>query len=169
MPRRLPRTLRTAPRHVKHLVSRFFGYLTAQGLTPREQQQVHDRLDRATAALFWTQTAADQRHAFSVATRVATLLPGDEEAYIAALLHDVGKGILHLGPIRRSLATVLGGIGLPMPTSMRRYRLHGPIGAGQLSAAGCDGIVVAFATHHPAPAPPGIDEARWAALLEADG
>lgn len=52
---------------------------------------------------------------------------------------------------------------------MRRYRRHGEIGAVELTAAGFDGIVVTFAAHHPAAAPPGIDETVWNALLEADG
>jgi HD-like signal output (HDOD) protein len=156
-------------RHVGHLVSRFFGHVRATGLTPQEQQQVHDRLDAVGAELFWAQSAADQRHAFDVAVGVDTALPGDDEAFVAALLHDVGKRHTALGALRRSIATVLDGTGLPMTTSMRRYRRHGLIGAADLSAAGFDGIIVAFAAHHPDPAPAGIDEERWNALLEADG
>lgn len=143
--------------------------MTAPGLTPSEQQRVHDRLDSVAAELFWAQGAADQRHAFDVAIGVDTVLPGDDETFVAALLHDVGKRHTGLGALRRSIATVLDGAGLPMTTPMRRYRLHGPIGAAELSAAGFDGIIVAFAAHHPDPAPEGIDEERWRVLLAADG
>ncbi len=67
------------------------------------------------------------------------------------------------------MATVLGAAGLPMTAPMQRYRKHGEIGAVELAAAGFDGIVVAFAAHHPGPAPAGIDETAWSALLAADG
>jgi HD-like signal output (HDOD) protein len=156
-------------RHVWHLVSRFFGHMTASGLTPQEQQQVHDRLDPVAAELFWAQSAADQRHAFNVAVGVDIALPGDDEAFAAALLHDVGKRHTALGALRRSIATVLDGAGLPMTAPMHRYRLHGPIGAAELSAAGFDGLIVAFAAHHPDPAPSGVEEERWRVLLAADG
>ncbi len=88
---------------------------------------------------------------------------------MAALLHDVGKRHARLGAIGRSIATVFDAVGIPLTTPMSRYRSHGSIGAAELSAAGFDGLVVSFAANHPGPAPEGIDEDRWAALLEADG
>ncbi len=158
-----------AANRLGHLVTRFFGHLTASGLTPLEQQRVQAALDGAAAALFWEQDAPDQRHAFDVATRVALRLPGDAEAFVAALLHDVGKRHAHLGAVGRSMATAFDGLGLPMTSSMHRYRLHGPIGAAELEAAGMSGLVSAFAAFHPGPPPAGMDAARWRALLEADG
>lgn len=155
-------------RYAGHLVERFFGYLTAPGLTPAEQQRVHDRLDDPAAELFWAQDAADQRHAFDVASRVAVALPDDHDAYTAALLHDIGKRHAGLGAVQRSIATVLDGAGLPMTASMRVYRSHGSIGAGELAAAGFEGLVVDFAANHPGLAPAGTDTQRWYALLEAD-
>jgi hypothetical protein len=155
--------------HGKHLVGRFFGHLTAAGLSPAEQQEVADRLAEQGAALFWSQDAADQRHAYDVAERVAAALPGDDEAYAAALLHDVGKRHSRLGAIGRSIATVLDAAGAPLPAPMRRYRGHGALGAEDLAAAGYGGLVVAFAAHHPAAAPHAVDRARWQALLDADG
>lgn len=156
-------------RHGSHLIRRFFGHLAAAGLSPAEQQIVADRLDERGAALFFAQDLADQRHAFVVAERVASTLPGDAEAYTAALLHDVGKRHSRLGAVGRSLATVLDGVGAPMTPAMRRYRRHGAAGAEDLAGAGYDGVVVAFAARHPSSAPPGIDGARWQALLDADG
>jgi putative nucleotidyltransferase with HDIG domain len=161
--------LRERARHAAHLVSRFIGHLNATGLTPHQQQQVHDRLDEPAAELFWAQSTADQRHAFDVATRVAAVLPGDDEAFVAALLHDVGKRHAGLGAVRRSIATVLGGVGLPMTASMQIYRGHGPVGAAELRAVGFDGLVVDFAAGHPSRAPDGADGDRWNALLKADG
>ena len=143
--------------------------MTAQGLTPREQQLVHQHLDAVGATLFWRQGVADQRHAFAVASRVATILPDDDDAYTAALLHDVGKRLAGLGVVRRSIATMFDGIGIPLTAAMRRYRTHGSVGAAELSKAGFDGIVISFAANHPGPPPEGIDEDRWAALLKADG
>lgn len=155
--------------HGKHLVDRFFEHVTASGLSPAQQQVVADRLDATGAALFWAQDVADQRHAFDVAERVAGMLPGDSEAYTAALLHDVGKRHARLGAAGRSIATVLDGLKAPMPAPMRRYRSHGPLGADDLTAAGYDGIVVAFAALHPGPRPEGVDPVAWDALVAADG
>ncbi|GMQ84623.1 MAG: hypothetical protein BMS9Abin07_0187 [Acidimicrobiia bacterium] len=143
--------------------------MTAPGLSPREQQLVHQHLDAPGAELFWGQDAADQRHAFAVASRVAASLPDDDEVYLAALLHDVGKRHARLGAIGRSIATVFDGIGIPLTAAMSRYRDHGSIGAAELSAAGFDGLVVSFAANHPGPPPEGSDDDRWTALLEADG
>jgi putative nucleotidyltransferase with HDIG domain len=156
--------------HLRHLVRRFFAHVTATGLSPAEQQRVHHRLTADAAALFWGQGVPDQRHAFDVATRVEARLPGDGEAYVAALLHDVGKRHTRLGAVGRSVATVLDGVGLPMTASMRRYRQHGSIGAAELAEAGMDDLVVAFARDHPGATPPSdVDAVRWQALLDADG
>ncbi len=82
----------TAPlRKARHLVLRFFAHYVARPLSPEEQRYVHDHLSGPCASLFWKQGVADQRHAITVARRVAVMLPGDSEAIEAALLHDVGK------------------------------------------------------------------------------
>lgn len=120
------------------------------------------------APLFWEQAGPDQRHALIVARRVLVERPGDREAARAALLHDVGKRALGLGALQRSLATVIIRLGLPLGENYRAYHEHGRIGASDLEAAGADGLVVAFALHHPGPAPPDVDPEQWRALLEAD-
>lgn len=120
------------------------------------------------AGLFWRQQESDQRHALAVARWVLRLRPGDRVAGKAALLHDVGKRHSRLGPAARSLATVLDVLGLRMPRRWRMYRRHGPLGAADLEGLGCESIVVLFAAHHPGPAPAGVDEERWNALLQAD-
>ena len=118
--------------------------------------------------LFWEQASPDQRHALEVARRVLTMRPGDREAARAALLHDVGKRGIGLGAVHRSVATVLGGLGIPVTGKYRVYREHGRIGARALEAVGAEGLVVAFARHHPGSAPPDADREQWRALLEAD-
>ena len=120
------------------------------------------------ATLFWGQGGPDQRHALDVARRVLVKRPGDRAAARAALLHDVGKRAVGLGALQRSLATVMIRLGLPLGEGFRAYRDHGSIGARDLEAAGAEGLVVAFARHHPGPVPPDVDAEQWDVLLEAD-
>lgn len=152
-----------------HLVERFFGHLGAQPPGPHDQQFVRDHLSETCAEIFWTQSPADQRHAVIVARRIERGLGDDRAAIEAALLHDVGKRAASEGAISRSIATVLDAFGLPMTGRMRIYREHGARGASVLQEAGCGSLAVAFARHHPAGPPDGIDPAQWHALLEADG
>jgi hypothetical protein len=159
----------SAATRLAHLAHRFFGFLTAAPLGPDEQAFVARQLATESAALFWSQQYQDQRHAVQVAMRVAGLLPDDEPAVRAALLHDVGKRHSRLGATGRAMATVLDGLRLPMTARMRSYRAHGPVGADDLEVAGCGELEIAFARHHPDPAPELINEEQWSALLEADG
>ncbi len=153
---------------VAHLVRRFFGFLAATPPSPSEQRFVHDHLAPAEARVFWEQRPEDQRHAIDVARRVAAAADDDDELIRAALLHDVGKAAAPIGALRRSVATVLDVVGLPLPRAMATYRDHGRLGAERLERVGADGIVVAFASHHPGPPPAGYDQDRWAILLSAD-
>ncbi|MEN8235013.1 MAG: hypothetical protein ABFR89_08860 [Actinomycetota bacterium] len=152
-----------------HLVRRFFGHLRAKPLGPDDQRFVHAHLQGRCAELFWKQCTPDQRHAVDVARRAQDSLPGDVEVIEAALLHDVGKQGAGIGAISRSIATVLDALHLPMTNRMRLYRDHGEGGATDLEDAGCGPFAVAFARHHPSPAPEGFDPERWQALLDADG
>jgi len=151
-----------------HLVLRFFGHFRAGPLTPEEQRFVFDYLSRPCAELFWKQSVPDQRHAFTVAGRVAALLPNDSEAIEAALLHDVGKWRPDPGAVSRSIATLLGLMRLPMTKRMWAYVDHGRRGADELEEAGCGELAVIFTRLHPAPAPERFDEHRWQVLSEAD-
>jgi hypothetical protein len=152
-----------------HLSRRFFGHLTAAPLTPSEQSHVRAALDDDRLSdLFFAQGPADQRHAYDVAQRFAEALPDHAAGIKAALLHDVGKRSSSVGAIGRSLATLADVFSLPMPAAWRAYRDHGPRGADDLAAAGAEPLAVAFARHHPQPAPAGFDHDVWRALLEAD-
>jgi len=147
---------------------RFFGHLSARPLSPAEQDVVSAVLSDELSALFFRQSPADQRHAFVVATRVRDLRSADVDAFVAALVHDVGKAETAIGAVARSLATVLDTMRIPMPERWRRYRAHGSIGADALEAAGSPALAVAFARYHPGPVPPGIDNDAWSDLAAAD-
>lgn len=151
-----------------HLVRRFFGFLTARPLGPREQAEVMRLLTPAEAELFWSQHPADQRHAIDVANRVLRSRPDAQTLARAGLLHDVGKSGVDLGAIGRSLATVMDAAGIRLRGRFARYRHHGELGAELLESAGVEPLIVAFAREHPGPPPEGQDSADWAVLLEAD-
>ena len=146
-----------------HLVTRFFGVLGSRRLSPEEQGKVNSVLAPPEARLFWDQQPIDQRHAYEVAERARMMLGDDVAAIRAALLHDVGKRHSRLGPVSRSLATVFGGLRLPMPDTWRRYREHGPLGAADLRAIGAERLSVAFAEGVSAG-----DPVVWQALVTAD-
>ena len=151
-----------------HLARRFVGHVRARPLSPAEQDDVSAALPAELATLFFRQSAADQRHAVIVAGRLRAQRPDDDDAFAAALVHDVGKADAPIGPIQRSLATTLEAAHLPLPPSWQRYRRHGEIGAQALEAAGAPLIAVTFARHHPGPAPAGVDADAWLALTDAD-
>lgn len=150
-----------------HLVRRFFGFVRARPLSPGEQQTVAGYLTPAERPLFWAQAAADQRHAYDTMRRAAQHA-GDRQVLRAALLHDVGKGLVSLGAVGRSLATVLDALRLPLRGRFARYRNHGPLGADLLAAAHAEPLIVDFARRHPEPDPGGNDPAEWRILLDAD-
>jgi hypothetical protein len=147
-----------------HLIRRFFGFLTAQPLTPLEQQQVRELLAPQLARAFFSQRPEDQRHALEVQQRVGDAYPIAE----AALLHDIGKSRSNLGAVPRSLATLCGGLGLPTPEPWTRYLEHGPLGAEMLEALEAGDLAIAFARSHPGPPPTDIDPEAWYTLEEAD-
>lgn len=146
-----------------HLVRRFFGFLTAKPLTPKEQHHVQRLLPPPLARAYFAQRYEDQRHAFDVEQRI-----GSETCAQAALLHDIGKTDPDLGAISRSLATIWNGIGLPTTGRWQGYLSHGPTGADMLAEIGANQLAVAFARHHPGPPPGGIDAVAWRSLEQAD-
>ncbi len=154
-------------RQIRHLASRFLGVVTSDSLGPTAQDEVNNILEPATAALFWEQDSVDQRHAYEVARRVRDALGDDRPALEAALLHDVGKRHSDLGPVSRSLATILDVVHMPMPSGWRLYRQHGALGAMDLEAIGAGPIAIAFARGETVP-DDRIDGVVWSALVAAD-
>jgi hypothetical protein len=147
-----------------HLIRRFFSFVTAEPLTPHEQQQVRDVLDPGLARIFFDQRFEDQRHALTVQHRVGR----SGSLAQAALLHDVGKTESDLGAVSRSIATLWNGVGLPTTGAWRSYLDHATIGADILHDLEANHLVVAFTRFHPGPPPNGIDPSDWHALEEAD-
>lgn len=152
-----------------HLTRRFFGVVFALPLQPTEQAWIAEMLTPAEAELFWAQAPADQRHGFETARRIGSVVAKDEVLIRAGLLHDVGKRHVTLGPIGRSLATVLHHLGLPLPAEWDAYRSHAARGASDLEEAGADPLVAACARlHQRSDPPPGLDLQRWRIFRDAD-
>lgn len=119
------------------------------------------------ADLFYAQQVADQRHAYGIASAVAAA-GHRPELVAAAALHDVGKRHSRLGAFRRSFATVLMALKVPLRGPMASYRDHGPLGAIDLEAVGATPLAVSFARHHQHRRPPDIDPDDWVVLNAAD-
>lgn len=154
---------------MSHLVRRFFGFLSAEPLTPAEQQFVHDALVAELRRLFFAQSPQDQRHALDVAERAGCLeTDAGDPRLEAALLHDIGKSGLGMGALARSFATLWTAAGLSTRGRWTTYADHGTRGARILREAGASELAVAFAEHHPGPVPEGIRAEDWAALSSAD-
>lgn len=156
-------------RRLRHLVVRFFDVLGAQPLSPREQTEAAALLGEQERSLFWAQPKADQRHGLEAARHVLAAAPGRRELARAALLHDIGKRHARLGVFRRSLASGLELLHVPVWGRFAEYLQHGPIGARELQSAGAERLVVAFADYHHGSRPDEIAEADWQLLLRADG
>ena len=155
------------PSRLVHLVKRFFGALTARPLTPDEVGAVESLLPTSEQEIFFAQPIIDQRHALTAARLVRSASDSADLAR-AALLHDVGKRRSGLGVMGRSVATALDLLRLPVRGRMAEYLHHGPIGAGDLEAAGSVGVAVSFARHHTGDRPPSISAADWQILQQAD-
>ncbi len=141
--------------HAVHLGRRFLGSLRPGGPLPADEAWVAARLTDGELGLWRAMSGADRRHAVAVARRVVDHL-GPEGAtrpvVAAALLHDVGKVLSGLGPLRRVAATLAAMSGTRrMPTSFRRYLAHDRLGAELLQEAGSDPLTVAWAGEHHRP------------------
>lgn len=156
------------PGSAGHLIRRFFAVSAAQALGNAELAQVEDWLSSAEFDLFLSQPPADQRHGYEAGMHVQA--HGGERPVIAAgALHDIGKRHAGLGPIGRTVATLMILLGLSSRWGRAAaYRDHGPVAAVELDRAGSDPVVVAFARHHHDSRPPEVGQATWALLVAAD-
>jgi hypothetical protein len=150
-----------------HLAQRFFEVLLAKPLTVEESDLVESWVDPALWVLFTAQQAADQRHGYNAALKVAGA-GGSSELVVAALMHDVGKSRSRLGVLGRTWATVLMALGAPMSGRLSRYRDHGELGAMDLEQVGAPVVAVLFARHHQWERPDGIGPDDWSKLIWAD-
>lgn len=153
---------------VTHLVARFFGHIRSKAPTPNESQLVNSHLAERERILWWRQPVGDQRHSLTAAAYVLQNLPGDRSAVRAALLHDIGKRHCQLGVFGRSMATIIGALGLRRTARVEAYLEHGRLGAAELETLGAEQLVVGFARHHSEGMPSGADETVWNVLFAAD-
>ena len=141
--------------HAAHLGRRFLGSLRPGGPSPADEAWVDATLTDGEMGLWRGMSGADRRHAVAVARRVVEDL-GSEGAtrpvLAAALLHDVGKVVPGLGPLRRVAATLAGMSGARrVPVSFRQYLTHDRLGAEMLQRVGSDPLTVAWAREHHRP------------------
>jgi hypothetical protein len=149
-------------KYLWHLGRRFFGSLWPGGPAPGDEAWATGLLVPGEVALWRRMSGPDRRHAVGVARRTDAEL-GEEATrpvLAAALLHDVGKVDSGFGPIRRSLATVVGWVAghdraATWDNRVGRYLTHDAIGAKLLAAAGSDPLTIAWAREHHLP------PARW--------
>jgi len=164
---------------VRHLATRFFGSLRVRPVGPADLDLVRASLNAPELACWERLGPADR--AESVATARAAILAlgpySDVKWVAAALLHDVGKAETGLGPIGRSVATVVAvGAGRRRVRSWAnafgRYVDHDELGAARLRDAGARREAVEWAAVHHRPklwATTGIPPAVCVILAEADG
>lgn len=155
-------------KHLAHLAGRFFRSLRSRRPGVDGQRLVADHLAPAEAEVFWRQPVPDQDHALRGVHHVQIAAPDRPDLVRAFLLHDVGKRHSRLGTLRRSIATALSLIRMPMGARARSYLDHAAIGAVELADLGCEPIVVEFARGHHGPCPIGIDPNDWSVLAAAD-
>ncbi len=158
----------------------FRGFVTA--VDPDDARAVAALLSPAELQLFLGQRPRDRRHAVLTMRHVERIATAEgstpsDELRTAALLHDIGKGTLHVED--RILYVLLEAIS---PTLVDRFadehasrprralwrlRHHSSLGAAQLTAAGSTPRVIDLvSTHHLPATPEGDRELPW--LLAAD-
>lgn len=164
-----------------HLVRRFVEWIRPPRLSGADEAWALDRLSPPERNLWLRQHRRDRAHSIAVARATIELLGDpDDRVVVAALCHDVGKGVSGLGVAGRVTATVaerfvddetarrwawrsdpLGGIGMYL-----RYPI---LGSELLAEGGSDPMVVAWAReHHLPPEEWSIDREVAEALRMAD-
>ncbi len=175
-------TAADALRDARHLVERFVGSIRPARLSGADEAWALDHLSPAERNLWLRQHRRDRAHSIAVARGTIELLDGDvdDRVIVAALCHDVGKGIAQLGVLGRVAATLLepfvgdrraerwswrsdllGRIGM--------YLRYPGLGADLLAEGGADPLVVTWAReHHLPPEDWTIDRSTAEALRLAD-
>ncbi len=116
-----------------HLARRFVTSLSRREPSADEASWAESHLLESELVLWRRMSAADRRHAITVARRFESLGgPWSRDEVAGALLHDIGKLDSCLGTVTRVVATIVG----PRPARFRRYHDHERIGAEMLTAAG---------------------------------
>lgn len=148
-----------------HLVKRFFGSVLPIGPSAADAAWASEHLLEGELGIWKKMSRSDRRHAAGVARRVERALGAEATRPIlaAALLHDCGKTVSHLGTYGRVVATLsakLAGHDLAVAWSetsgfTRRvglYLEHPRLGSELLSMAGSAPLTAAWALEHHLPA-----------------
>lgn len=160
-------------KRVLHLVRRFFASLLPIGPKATDDAWAREQLTEAEQELWARMARVDRRHSVAVARRVESALGEDTTVPVlaAALLHDIGKTIPHLGTYGRVIATVSEAVA-GEETARRwvetrgftrrvgQYVLYPELGVDLLRMAGSDEIVVAWSREHHLP------ESAWTVPTE---
>lgn len=147
-----------------HLVKRFFGSLLPMGEPKQDRAWVQEHLLPEEQEIWRRMSRQDRRHAAGVARRVERALGHEATRPVvaAALLHDCGKSVSHLGTTGRVIATLSAKVaGHDMAPAWsetsgftRRvglYLEHPRLGADLLGMAGSAPLTVAWAAEHHLP------------------
>ena len=154
---------------------RQFNKVWAGGISLAERAEAATVLASPLLPLYLGMRPEAQRHAFDVYAALRREGWDDPDLLAAALLHDVGKGRLH---VLHRAAWVLAGalsagvrqrLALHTPLGvwfgLRVNYLHAGVGANVLAAAGASPQLVRLVARHYAPEP---DDAKLRALQRAD-
>jgi hypothetical protein len=147
-----------------HLAKRFFGSLVPFGESKEDRAWVQEALLPGELEIWHRMSRQDRRHAAGVARRVERSLGHEATRPViaAALLHDCGKCVSHLGTTGRVIATLSAKVaGRDMAEAWsettgftRRvglYLEHPRLGADLLGLAGSAPLTVAWAAEHHLP------------------
>lgn len=169
-------------RRLLHLVRRFFATLIPLGPSAADDEWARSQLTEPEQELWATMARVDRRHSAAVARRVVADL-GDAATppvVAAALLHDVGKTIPHLGAFGRVVATLSEAVAgeetarhwmasTGFTRRVGQYVLYPELGVDLLAMAGSDELVIAWSREHHRPAEEWtVDPALGHALRQAD-
>ena len=157
-----------------HRVRQFGGAIRPR-VTPADVDEAHRHLDEPLRPLFASMTVRDQQHGLIVMRRVrARAGEADAELLTAALIHDCGKGRVHLWQrvahvLMAALAPglerrIASETGAEWRRGFWRLLHHPELGAQMAEAAGAHPDVARMIREQDAPAP----DARVAMLQAAD-
>lgn len=164
-----------------HLIRRFAGSLRPGPPAPADAAWAESQLLPTEVELWRRMRNPDRRHAIGVARRVERSLGHDATRPVlaAALLHDVGKTVAHLGTYGRVVATLSAKVAghehaaawsetQGFTRRVGLYLEHPRLGGDLLELAGSDPITSSWAREHHLPAeqwsvPPDLGAALKAA------
>jgi hypothetical protein len=151
-------------RRLLHLVRRFFATVIPLGPPRTDDDWAREQLTEAEQDLWSRMARVDRRHSARVAREVVDELGerATNPVVAAALLHDVGKTIPHLGAFGRVVATLSEAVAgqeharlwarsSGFTRRVGQYVLYPELGVDLLHMAGSDELVVTWSREHHLP------------------